>query len=159
MDTALLKSRPNYGVFLPLSLLEARASTAALIGWEWLQREEAIFAVFDATHCRLDLLRLAMRGRLVEHRGHAGEELHENGYGSLVNRDRHEMRILCCKTKRRGASFGGVVTLKGIGRAGMSVLTDSLEADDTTNPHLLSYRCLDVPKGVKWHRVIQPKQW
>jgi hypothetical protein len=41
----------------------------------------------------------------------------------------------------------------------MSVLTDSLEADDTTNPHLLSYRCLDVPKGVKWHRVIQPKQW
>jgi hypothetical protein len=69
------------------------------------------------------------------------------------------MRILCCKTKRRGASFRGVVTLKGIGRAGMSVLTDSLEADDTTNPHLLSYRCLDVPKGVKWHRVIQPKQW
>jgi hypothetical protein len=28
--------------------------------------------------CRLDLLRLAMRGRLVEHRGHAGEELQEN---------------------------------------------------------------------------------
>jgi len=27
-------------------------ATAALIGWEWLQREEAIFGVFDATHYR-----------------------------------------------------------------------------------------------------------
>jgi hypothetical protein len=26
--------------------------TAALIGWEWLQREEAIFGVFDVTHYR-----------------------------------------------------------------------------------------------------------
>ena len=27
-------------------------ATAALIGWEWLQREEAIFAVFDVSHYR-----------------------------------------------------------------------------------------------------------
>jgi hypothetical protein len=27
-------------------------ATAALIGWEWLQREEAIFTVFDVTHYR-----------------------------------------------------------------------------------------------------------
>ena len=27
-------------------------ATAALIGWEWLQREEAIFGVFDAAHYR-----------------------------------------------------------------------------------------------------------
>jgi hypothetical protein len=36
-----------------------------------------------------------MRRRLVEHRRHAGEELHENGHGSLVHGDRHGMRILC----------------------------------------------------------------
>ena len=45
--------------------------------------------------CWLDLLRLAMGGRLIEHRGHAGEELHENGHGSLVHGDRHGMRVLC----------------------------------------------------------------
>ena len=38
--------------------------------------------------------------------------------------------------------------------SGMSVLTDSLEADDTINPPLLSYRYLDLPKGVRWYRVI-----
>jgi len=27
-------------------------ATAALIGWEWLQREEAIFGTFDVTHYR-----------------------------------------------------------------------------------------------------------
>src|SRR5450759_3318370 len=45
--------------------------------------------------CWLDLLRLAMRSRLVEHRRHAGEELRENGHGNLVHGDRHGMRVLC----------------------------------------------------------------
>ena len=27
-------------------------ATAALIGWDWLQREEAIFGEFDVTHYR-----------------------------------------------------------------------------------------------------------
>ena len=27
-------------------------ATAALIGWEWLQREDDIFATFDVTHYR-----------------------------------------------------------------------------------------------------------
>jgi len=36
--------------------------------------------------------------------------------------------------------------------------TGLLEADDTTNPPLLSYRYVVVPREFKWHRVIQPKK-
>ena len=74
--------------------------------------------------CWFDLLPPAMRSRLVEHRGHAGEELHENGHGSLVHGDRHEMRPLCWRTKRGNlASFGGAITLTEVGRV-FSVRTD-----------------------------------
>src|ERR1039458_3600832 len=56
-----------------------------------------------------------MRGRLVEYRGHAGKELHENGHGNLVHGDRHGMRVLCWGAKRNGnlAIVGGTVIAHG----------------------------------------------
>ena len=45
---------------------------------------------------RIDLLRFAMGGRLVEHGRQAGEELHEDRDGNLVHRDCHGSSSCCC---------------------------------------------------------------
>src|ERR1035437_894507 len=43
--------------------------------------------------------------------------------------------------------------------SGDELLIGLLEADDTTNPSLLSYRFVSFQRGFKWPRLIQPKPW